>query len=175
VPTESSYGLAVDPSSAPAVEALLRCKGRPAGQSLPVAGGTVEDLVRMGARLDLPGLAPLVAAWPAPLTLVVPLTRPLAAALGRDTVAVRVPDHPELVDLLRRLGRVVTVTSANRSGEAPLTTVGEVCALLADERALVIDGGDLPGGSPSTMVEWRDGSLTVLRRGRHPLGDRLGR
>lgn len=175
IPTESSYGLAVDPTDRRAVEAVLRCKGRQEDRALPVVAGTVDDLVRLGARLDLPALAPVIAAWPAALTAVVPLTRPLAAALGRHSIAVRVPDHPALVSLLRRLGRVVTATSANRSGEAPLTTAAPVRRLLAGERALVIDDGELPGGAPSTIVEYRDGGLVVLRQGRYPVAGVLGR
>jgi L-threonylcarbamoyladenylate synthase len=169
IPTESTYGLAVDPSDARAVAAVLRVKGRPASQALPVVAGSIEDLLRLGVRLDLPELAPVLAAWPAPLTAVVPLARPLAAALGASTLAVRVPSHPRLRALLSSLGRAVTATSANVSGQKPAVEASEVHALLAGERAAVIEEPRLPGGAPSTIVAALDGRLVVLRQGRFPV------
>ena len=168
IPTESSYGLAVDPADRRAVEAVLRIKNRPAGLALPVVAGSVEDLERLGARLDMSWLRPVRAAWPAPLTAVVPLERPLPATLGLDTLAVRIPAHPRLRELLAGLGRVVTATSANRSGEPPVLRVDAVRRLLRGERAMVVDDGELPGGAPSTIVGNREGRLTVLREGAFP-------
>jgi L-threonylcarbamoyladenylate synthase len=175
IPTESSYGLAVDPADPRGVEAILRCKGRGEDRPLPVVAGALADLERLGARFDSPLLAPVLAAWPAPLTVVVPLERPLAAALGRPTIAVRVPAHAALASLLRRRGRAVTATSANRSGEPAMTTPAEVRRLLAGELAVVIDDGELPGGAPSTLVAPGDGALVVLRQGRYSMERILGR
>ncbi|MCZ6506584.1 MAG: L-threonylcarbamoyladenylate synthase [Acidobacteria bacterium] len=175
IPTESTYGLAVDPLDAEAVEAVMRCKGRSAARPLPVVAGSIDDLRALGARLDLAALAPVLAAWPAALTAVVPLDRPVAAALGGDTLAVRIPDHDGLRDFLLRMGRAVTATSANRSGEEPVVTAAEARELLVGERALVIDdGARLPGGPPSTLVGIRDGGLVVLREGRYPVQRLLG-
>lgn len=174
IPTESSYGLAVDPSDAGAVGVVLRIKRRPTGQALPVVAGTLKDLARLGVRLDLPALAPVLAAWPAALTAVVPLERPLPAALGLETLAVRIPEHPPLRGLLTDLGRAVTATSANRSGEEPATSTVEARELLRGERAAVIDDGPLPGGEPSTIVGIRDGRLVVLREGRFPASRLFG-
>jgi L-threonylcarbamoyladenylate synthase len=175
IPTESTYGLAVDPLDAEAVAAVVRCKGRSALRPLPVVAGSLDDLRALGARLDSPVLAPVFAAWPAALTAVVPLDRPVAAALGGDTLAVRVPDHARLRGFLRHAGRAVTATSANRSGERPAVTATEVQKLLAGERAIVIDDGvELPGGPPSTLVGIRDGGLVVLREGRFPIKGLLG-
>ncbi len=168
VPTESSYGLAVRPESSVGVAAVLAVKSRPSGEPLPVVAGTVAELVGLGARLDDPLLASAIAAWPAPLTVVAPLRRPIAAACGETTLAVRVPAHRRLVDLLSSLGTAVTATSANRSGEPALSRVEEVVGLLRGVDALVIDDGELPGGPPSTLVAVREGRLVVLREGRYP-------
>lgn len=174
IPTESTFALAVDPADAAAVDSVLRIKRRPEGQALPVVAGRVEDLERLGVRLDLPELEPVLAAWPAALTVVVPLERALPAALGADSLAVRIPDHAALRRLLRDLGRAVTATSANRSGEAPATEVAAARRLLAGERAVVIDEGSLPGGEPSTIVGIREGRLVVLREGRFPASRLFG-
>jgi L-threonylcarbamoyladenylate synthase len=174
IPTESSYGLAVDPTDLRAVTAVLRIKGRPEGQALPVVAGSEADLGRLGLSLDLPALEPVRAAWPAPLTVVVPCRGDLPAACGLESLAVRVPAHRRLRELLRGLGRSVTATSANRSGEPPATTPEEVLDLLRGEAAIVIDDGALPGGEPSTIVTIRGGELVVLRQGRYPEGRLVG-
>jgi len=174
IPTESTFGLAVDPADPAAVDTVFSVKGRSAGQALPIVAGTVGALERLGVRLDLPEFAPVLAAWPAPLTLVAPLERPLPAASGMDTLAVRIPDHGQLRELLTRLGRTVTATSANRSGEAPATRVEQVSSLLAGEEALVIDEAGLPGGEPSTIVGMQGGRLAVLREGRFPVARLFG-
>jgi len=168
VPTESTYALAVDADNSVAVELVMRCKGRAATEPLPVLGGTLEDLTGLGVRLDDPALAPAMAAWPAALTVVAPLSRPVASALGMSTLAVRVPDHEPLRRLLEELGRTVTGTSANRSGEPPATTVGEVSSLLTGFPAVVIHDERMPGGAPSTIVAVEQGGLVVLRQGRFP-------
>lgn len=172
VPTESSYALAVDPCNPRAVEEVYRLKGRPSERALPVAVTGREQLERLG--LDLDALPPAVLAaierlWPAPLTVVLPLAsgRSLPAATGgpKSTLAVRVPEHAGLRRLLAALGPL-TVTSANRSGEPPVLEPQAAAALVAGADAAVVDGGELAGGDPSTLVDWQDGAFRVLRRGR---------
>jgi L-threonylcarbamoyladenylate synthase len=183
IPTESSYGLAVDPCNPEGVARVYRLKRRDAGKPLPVVAADVEQLIALGLRLRGEDLDPLVALWPAPLTLVVPLASSrgsgvdsptvvaIAAAAGGDTLAVRVPDHPRLRRLLAQVGPV-TATSANVSGAPPVLDPEAARSLLARlgaeaaRMALVIDDGTLPGGLPSTLVAPPG---KVLRRGRFPL------
>ena len=84
IPTESSYGLAVDPTDPAAVASIRRIKGRAAAQPLPLVVADIAQARCLGADLTAPIVASLAALWPAPLTLVVPLFRPLAAAGGSD-------------------------------------------------------------------------------------------
>ncbi|MDY7096427.1 MAG: Sua5/YciO/YrdC/YwlC family protein [Acidobacteriota bacterium] len=168
VPTESSYGLAVDPCNPRAVRAVYELKGRPASAALPVAVAHRDQLESLGIAPDAPGLNHLLALWPAALTAVLPLApgQTLAAADGAaGTVAVRIPDHPLLRRLLEELGPL-TVTSANRSGEAPVTDPDAAAALLAGWDGAVVDDGALAGGPPSTLVQWRGHGWAVLRSGR---------
>lgn len=177
IPTESSYGLGVDPRSERGVAAILRVKGRPEGKPLPVVAASPEQLASLGIDLDLPILAPLRRCWPGPLTVVVPIARPLPAALGGGSLAVRVPGHPRLRRLLADLGTPLTATSANPSGGEPLVEPAAVAALLAGEDAMVVDDGRLPGGPPSTLIAFvgraaGDGAgvrYEVLREGAFPL------
>ena len=170
IPTESSYGLGADPTDERGVAAIFRVKGRSAGQSLPVVVADLEQAFALGVDRATPGLETVAAWWPAALSLIVPLTRPLPAAAG-GSLALRVPDHPRLVGLLRRLGPL-TATSANRSGEPPLLDPASTARLLAATESRVVDDGTLAGGAPSTLLRWEGGGFRVVRAGRFPI-DRL--
>ena len=177
IPTESSYGLAVDPGNPAGVAAVYRIKTREAGKPLLAVVADVGQLGGLGIDPDLPVLARLAACWPGPLTAVLPLVRPLPAAAGTGSLAVRVPGHPRLRELLADLGHGLTATSANRSGGEPLLDPAEVAALLAGEDSLVVDDGILPGGPPSTLVAIEEAGPVVLRTGSYPverLRERLG-
>ena len=170
VPTESSYGLAVDPRSATGVDAIYRIKERERGKPLPVVAASLTQAVELGVE---PNEAVRMAAvhWPAPLTVVAPLRSGLLvpAAAGGETLAVRVPAHERLRGLLRDLGHPLTATSANRSGEPPLCELSALEAILGASGALVVGGETTPGGPPSTVVSWSSAGLRVLRRGRFDL------
>lgn len=168
IPTESSYGFAVDPRNAEAVEFVYRIKGRPAGKPLPVVAAGIGQLSALGIDPGDPILKVLGRLWPAPLTAVLPLAQPLPAAAGAATLAVRVPAHERLRRLLAEIGPV-TATSANPSGEAPVLDPEAAAALLAGEDAAVVDDGRLAGGPPSTLVALRpEGGIEVLRAGAFP-------
>jgi L-threonylcarbamoyladenylate synthase len=167
-PTESSYGLGVDPWNPAGVEAIYRIKEREAGKPLPVVVAGRDQLAGLGIDPDLNIVKRLFAFWPAPLTAVLPVARPLPASAGTRTLAVRVPDLRPLRELLAALGHGLTATSANRSGEAPIVDPDAAADLLAGEDAMVVDGGLLPGGSPSTLVAIEEDRVVVLRSGRFP-------
>jgi len=171
VPTESSYALAADPRNPAGVAAVYRIKAREAGKPLPVVVAGPDMLAGLGIDPDLPILALLARYWPGPLTAVLPISRPLPAAAGAGSLAVRVPGDARLRTLLRELdaGLVgLTATSANPSGGAPATEPAAAAALLTGEDGGLVDGGPLPGGPPSTLVRWTPRGLEVLRPGSLP-------
>jgi L-threonylcarbamoyladenylate synthase len=172
LPTESSYGLGADPRNRNGVEAIYRIKGREARKALPVVVADLGQLADLGIDPDLSILKPLSACWPGPLTAVLPVARPLPATAGERTLAVRIPGHDGLRELLAGLGHGLTATSANRSGEEPVLDPAGAAELLAGEDAMVVDGGILPGGPPSTLVAIEKAGPVVLRTGRFPV-DRL--
>lgn len=166
LPTDTVYGIAADAFAPAAVAALLAAKGR--GRRMPppvlVAGpGTVDGLCD-----DVPEAARdlMVAFWPGALTLVCRAQPSLAWDLGetRGTVAVRMPDHPAALALLRRTGPLA-VSSANRTGGPPARTAQEAREQLGDAVALYLDGGPAPGGVPSTIVDATTTPLRVVRTG----------
>ncbi len=169
IPTESSYGLGADPGNRQGIETIYRIKGREAGKPLPVVVAGLGQLAGLGIDPDLPILERLSACWPGPLTVVLPTARPLPAAAGTGTLAVRVPEHPRLRGLLAALGQGLTATSANRSGAEPILDPARAAGLLAGEDAVVIDGGVLPGGPPSTLLAIEETGVVVLRSGRFPV------
>jgi L-threonylcarbamoyladenylate synthase len=166
IPTESSYGLAADPRSAVGVTAIFRIKGREGGKPLPVVVGEWSHVRHLGIDPTCDEIDRSRSLGPAALSVLVPLARPLPAAAGAARLAVRLPDHPRLLGLLRELGIPLTATSANRSGETPLVDPEAVADLLVGEDAALVDDGRLPGGPPSTLIAWEGGRLRVLRQGR---------
>jgi L-threonylcarbamoyladenylate synthase len=175
IPTESSYGLAADPRNRLGVETVYRVKGRDLGKALPVVVADRGQMADLGIDPDLPILEPLSACWPGPLTVVLPLARPtpeipeIPAAAGERSLAVRIPGHAGLRDLLAGLGHGLTATSANRSGGEAIVDPRDLTALLAGEDAVIVDGGILPGGPPSTLVAIEDAGAVVLRSGSFPV------
>ena len=103
--------------------------------------------------------------WPGPVTLIVPKVRTLPEAVSAtDTVAVRVPDHPVARALLRAAGPMA-VTSANLSGQVSPTNTEELVRQLNGRIPLVLDGGETPGGIPSTLVDCLGAEPVILREG----------
>jgi tRNA threonylcarbamoyl adenosine modification protein (Sua5/YciO/YrdC/YwlC family) len=183
VPTDTVYGLAVDPWQPAAVAQLFAVKERPTTVPLPVLVAGWEQVDSLAGRLE-PAAAQLVDRyWPGPLTLVVPRVDSFVADLGgppsaRATVGLRWPDHPAMAALCAALGPLA-VTSANRHGAAPATTVAEVERQFVggkDPRAegsgaaglsVLLDGGRCTG-TPSTVVECHGRSVQCLRDGALP-------
>ena len=168
IPTESSYGLGVDPRDRRGVEAIYRLKGRERDKPLPVVAANVEHLLALGAIPDSEPLAWARPRWPAAITVILPLGAPIAASAGEPTIAARIPDHAGLRALLADLGHALTATSANPSGEPPLTDPARVRDWLAasGEKFLVVGESTTAGGPPSTLVEIMQGQIRVLRKGR---------
>ena len=166
-PTDTLYGLAVDPRNAHAVERLYAVKGRGFDRPLPlIACDETQVAEQVGS---LTPLARLLARefWPGPLTLVLSaqpsLDARVHAATGR--VAVRVPAHAVPRALARIAGHPITATSANLAGEPPATTVTELSRTLAGRIDLVLDGGPTIGGLPSTIVDVTGNTPTLIRAG----------
>jgi len=165
-PTDTLYGLAVNPRSEEAVRRLFRLKGRAAEAAIPLIAADVSQAEEAGtfgpAEMRL-----AVSFWPGPLTIVVPADRGLSRSLAgpRGTVGVRVPAHPLARALAAAFGGCISSTSANRSGEPPAMTAGQVVAGLGETLDVLLDGGPAPGGPPSTIVEMVNGVPTLHRAG----------
>lgn len=166
-PTDTVYGIGADAFSASAVQRLLDAKGR--GRDMPPPVLIAEPAVMMALATDVPDRAKDLASefWPGALTLILKAQPSLMMDLGETggTIAVRVPDHDELRELLRRTGPLA-VSSANASGQPAATDVDNAREQLGQSVSVYLDGGATDGDAPSTIVDFtRGGYGRVLRRG----------
>lgn len=166
-PTETVYGLGADAFSPDAVGRVFALKGRPASNPLivHVSGPDMAKRVVAGWTPDAERLAR--AFWPGPLTLVLPKSPRLPAAVtaGGPTVGVRCPDHPVALALIEASGLALVGPSANPSGRLSPTTADHVADGFPDADLLVIDGGACRAGIESTVVDLTQEPARVLRPG----------
>jgi len=180
-PTDTLYGLGVDPGSEAGLARLLAIKRREEGKPIPLLLAGVEDAGRFARHVSGTASRLMARFWPGALTLVLPAEAGLHPAItgGGGTVGLRVPDHPVPRALARALSGAITGTSANRSGnpgdwESPEEIVreftGEVDWVLWDgkvRQAGAREGG--PGRSAgSTVIRLTDDRPVLLREGMVP-------
>ncbi len=170
LPTDTLYGLAADVFNENALRRVFAIKGRPKGLALPVLVSDWE-MVRLVAA-DWSELAQEMAAkfWPGPLTLVLPKSPGLSSLItgGRDTVAVRSPDHRVPQGLINKLGHPITGTSANRSGGPDLLFLEDIRKELEQSVDYIISCGPPPRGIQSTIVDVTGPGPKLIREGAIP-------
>jgi L-threonylcarbamoyladenylate synthase len=168
IPTETVYGLAADATNGEAVARIYAAKGRPSFNPLIVHVPSLAEAETI-AQFDETARGLAERHWPGPLTLVVPL-RPdsgIAALVtaGLPTIALRVPAHPAMRDLLAAVGRPLAAPSANASGGISPTRAEHVTSSLAGRIPFVVDGGATGHGLESTILAVTDGRVRLLRPG----------
>ena len=173
IPTDTLYGLAADAANPQALERVYVVKGRPADLPLPLLVSGWEQaaqVVNITGEMNLLARKLTEAYWPGSLTLVLPAPPGLPARLtgGRDTIAVRMPNHPAPLALASALGRPITGTSANRSGEADITELTELRRRLGALVDDIIASGPKPQGTASTIVALSAEGISLLREGALP-------
>lgn len=173
IPTETVYGLAADATNGEAVARIYEAKGRPAFNPLIVHVGSLAEAE------DIAAFDPLARSlaerfWPGPLTLVLPLKRGGRIAslvtAGLPTIALRVPAHPAMRDLLAATGRPLAAPSANASGRISPTRAEHVAASLGGRIPLIVDGGATAHGLESSIVAVAAGKARLLRPGPIDIG-----
>jgi L-threonylcarbamoyladenylate synthase len=164
-PTDTVYGLAARIDSTEGIHRLYEAKARSASKAIAVLIGAVDQLA-----LLTPGLTPsaerlALRFWPGALTLVIPKRPGLPENLSAlPTVGVRMPDHVFARALMRQAGPLAT-SSANISGDSNTLTAAQVLEQLDGRIELVLDGGAVPGGVPSTVVDCTQDPPRILRQG----------
>ena len=174
-PTDTVYGIGSDPSPPDAVKRLYEAKERPGEKAIPILIGSPQDLLKVVAAVPA-GVENLIEAyWPGALTLVLEKRDTISAIVSSgNTVGVRIPDHAIALELLKASGPLA-VTSANPSGAKEARDSAQVLDSLAGRIDLVVDGGQTPGGYPSTVLDCSLEPPRVLRQGPISLPDILAR
>lgn len=166
-PTETVYGLGGDALYPDAAKKIYEAKGRPSDNPLIVHIAEFADLERVAK--DVPPQAKLLADafWPGPLTMVVTKNAsvPYATTGGLDTVAVRMPNHPIALELIRKSGKLIAAPSANTSGRPSPTEASHVEVDLSGRIAMILDGGPVGIGIESTIIDLTEEIPMVLRPG----------
>ena len=167
LPTDTVYGVAADPrapgtpGTPGAEERLFRAKCRPGNKPIPLLAADYRQVEASRAELGVAGRALAARYWPGALTLVL--------KTGNTWEGFRVPHHPATQAILKAVGGMLRVTSANMSGKPPALTAAAAVAALGSAVELVVDAGPAPGGVPSTVVRIGAGRCDVLREGAIPI------
>lgn len=166
-PTETVYGLGGNALSDEAVERIFIAKGRPADNPLIVHIADREQLSQLVSEVPETARKLMDAFWPGPLTLVLPKGQAVSdkVTAGLSTVAVRMPDHPVAIALIRKAGLPVAAPSANRSGRPSPTAAEHVEQDLCGRISGIVDGGETGIGVESTVVDCSRPDITILRPG----------
>ena len=154
LPTETVYGLAAPIDRPDLIARIFELKGRPSSNPLIVHVGSCEQARRVSREWPDVAGALAQAFWPGPLTLVLPRSDRISDAItaGRDTVAVRMPDHSVALAVLRALDVPLVAPSANLFTRLSPTCAADVRAVFASDQVEVIDGGPCRIGLESTIV-----------------------
>jgi L-threonylcarbamoyladenylate synthase len=169
LPTDTAYGLAGSPADPSVVNRIMIIKERRGKAGMPVLAA---DISQVRAIAGLEGLAYDLAMkfWPGGLTLILPARRkfPEGVQGPRDTIALRVPDHPVTLKIISDVGFAVTGTSANRSGEPSPHTAAAAYSQIGEQIDLVIDAGPTYHCSTSTIVDCTVEPPRIVRQGAVP-------
>lgn len=166
-PTETVYGLGGDGLNPKSSGKIYRAKGRPSDNPLIIHIARIQDLSKVAAQIPEAALRLAQKFWPGPLTMIFPKKSivPYETTGGLDSVAVRMPDHPVALALIRAAGGFVAAPSANRSGRPSPTLASHVAEDLGEEIDLILDGGMVGIGLESTIVDFTESPPVILRPG----------
>ncbi len=166
-PTDTVFALGCDPFNPDAVRKLYEAKKRPMDKPVPILISDVSSLEKIAVNIPEEALKAARKYWPGALTIVFRKTSlvPDILTSGKDSVAVRIPDHPIAIKLIEDVGGFVAATSANLSGHDSTVEGDEVVNQLNTLVPLIINGEPLGKGTPSTIVDFSKGRMEIVRKG----------
>ena len=165
IPTETVYGIGVDPLSQVAVDKIFNLKERDENKPLSILVHSFHDLIKLKIISKVPEIVELY--WPGPLTIIVESELNFADGVGTknpNSIGIRVPDNELALELLKKTGPLA-VTSANISGQEDITNEKDAESVFGNKIGHYLRGSALHG-SGSTIVEFRDEEFKVIREGR---------
>ncbi len=167
-PTETVYGLGVDPFNPKALDRVYKLKGRESEKALIILIHSAEDLESLVVEIPPVAQRLIESFWPGPLTLIFKARPELPRELlgDRDTIAIRVSNAITTSVLLEALDGPLTSTSANRSANPPVLSAEEAAREFQSEVDLILDGGIATSSQPSTLLNVITNPVSLLREGR---------
>jgi L-threonylcarbamoyladenylate synthase len=171
-PTDTVYGIGCDARNPEAISGIYAAKGRSTLKAIPLLLSG-DDVLREVAATVSPGAEALARRyWPGALTVVVNRRPVLPKELGGgETIAVRVPNHEELRTFIRACGGFIGATSAKHCVQPDAHDAAAAAAYFGDIVSLIVDGGPVSGGIPSTVVNCAVEPPVLVREGAIPAGD----
>ncbi len=162
IPTDTIYGVVADAANEVACARLYKLKSREHKPGTIIAA-SIDQFVKLGIPRRY--LKAVEQYWPGPVSVIIPTGTDLDYLhLGKDSLACRLPDNKQMTNLLKLTGPLLT-SSANHPGQLPANTVEEAQDYFKDEVDFYVDGGDLSGRPPSTVIRIVDDAVEVLREG----------
>lgn len=168
VPTETYYGLAVDPDNEAAIARLFRVKQRPQNKPILLLVSQLDQVEQYAQAIPKQYNRLIDQFWPGPLTLVFPAKKNASKLLtgGTGTIGIRWTPNTTVCRIIDLLGKPITATSANLSRHEPARTAGQVYEAFGDKLAYIVDGGPADEGAGSTVVAVVNEKLCIERAGR---------
>lgn len=161
LPTDTVYGLACQAADEQAVKRLYALKDRENKPGTVIAA-SVDQLVELGIKARY--LKAVEQFWPNPISIVIPSPDLAYIHQGKQSIAVRIPKNDSLAKILKQIGPLLT-TSANFPGKSEAINIKEAESYFGDSVDFYVDGGDLSGRKPSTVIRVVDDEIEVLRQG----------
>jgi L-threonylcarbamoyladenylate synthase len=174
-PTETCYGVGVDATNQAAVLKLLHYKRRPEGKAISIAVYD-QKMAEQYVELNAEALRIYREFLPGPVTVISKSKHQVARGLEAEdgTLGIRIPDYGLALELIQKLGRPITATSANSAGKKTPYTVQDIYDNINDVQRVMIDYvmdfGELPHNPPSTVINTTKQELQIIRKGRVSLG-----
>jgi L-threonylcarbamoyladenylate synthase len=165
-PTDTVYGIGGNPLDDSTIQKILKIKKRIPHKGLPILIDQLESLTEY-AHLSPKIEKILKRIWPGPVTFILPKTPNLSEKLtgGRNSIAVRIPSHPLLLDLISRVGGALIATSANITGHKPLSTTRDLIDQFERKVDVILTQSSLPLGIPSSIIDLTGETPKILRAG----------
>jgi L-threonylcarbamoyladenylate synthase len=170
-PTDTFYGLGVDPFNREAVDRVFEIKGREKNKPLLLLISAIEQLETLVKEITPAHSALMQKFWPGPLTLLFEPRSVIPENVSAGRIGIRQPGNSMTLNLISALGQPITAPSANLSGEEPPVTAEQVHRSLGNRVDLILDGGTCQGGEPSTLVDAAETPVRLVRPGAIPFSE----